>query len=450
MSKEIVLHTAHRFNWVQLGAAISHPDLGKILDVSADVNREMGLTDANVKIIPNNGYGDMQTVRNIIHAEKPDAIMIFTDPRYWDWLFRGEQEIRAQVPIIYLNIWDNLPYPMWNKAYYESCDGLFAISKQTFNINKVVLGDKASDKVIKYIPHGVSSKFFPIGDESKTPEYEGFAKEVRGEKDFVLFYNARNLGRKRTADLILAWRHFCDLIGKEEARKCRLVLHTDPIDNAGTDLFACAEAYCDPSYVDLVFLAEKYPTEKMNELYNICDGTILISSAEGWGLSLTESMVAGKMFIATVSGGMQDQMRFEDEDGNWINFSKKFPTNHTLKYKTHGKWCIPVSAAQGRSLVGSPITPYIFDDRASIQDIAEAIKQLWSMSPEERKERGEAGRSWALSDEAGFTSEKMGERIIEGIEEVFENRKIHAIPRYELIKVEPVTTYVDFDPVSYE
>ena len=33
-------------------------------------------------------------------------------------------------------------------------DALFGISKQTKNINEMVLGDKVKNKVIKYIPHG--------------------------------------------------------------------------------------------------------------------------------------------------------------------------------------------------------------------------------------------------------------------------------------------------------
>jgi hypothetical protein len=33
MAKEIVIGTAHRFNWVNLGAAIQHPDQGKRFDI---------------------------------------------------------------------------------------------------------------------------------------------------------------------------------------------------------------------------------------------------------------------------------------------------------------------------------------------------------------------------------------------------------------------------------
>ena len=74
------------------------------------------------------------------------------------WLFQMENEIRKKVPMIYLNIWDDLPAPLYNKSYYESCDTLMAISKQTLNINKLVLGDKAADKILTYIPHGINEK----------------------------------------------------------------------------------------------------------------------------------------------------------------------------------------------------------------------------------------------------------------------------------------------------
>lgn len=456
MCKEIVLNTAHHFNWYQIAAAIKHPDEGKILDLSDSINKEVGISDANVRLQPNSGYGTMELLRQVIKAENPDALMIFTDPRYWIWLFQNEREIRTQIPIIYYNIWDNLPYPMYNKPYYESCDALFAISKQTRNINEVVLGEKAKDKVIRYIPHGVSNKYFPIPDnttvvDGKSSEYEHFKQDLRGGKEFVLLYNARNLGRKRTADLILAWRHFCDHLTREEAKKCRLIMHTDPVDNAGTDLIACYDALCDKSYVDVQFVADKFDTEHMNYLYNSSDGVILISSAEGWGLSITEAMMTGKMFIATVTGGMQDQMRFTNERGEWIDFNKEFPSNHTLKISKHGKWAIAVSAESGRSLVGSPLTPYIYDDRTPIECISDAIFQLYELGPEKRKEYGMKGHDWACSSEAGFTAEKMGRRMIEGIEATLENFKEHPRERYELLKIgERPSTYVNYDPVSYE
>ena len=43
MSKEIVLHTAHKYDWLQVGAAVKHPDEGKFFDVSDDINKEIGI-----------------------------------------------------------------------------------------------------------------------------------------------------------------------------------------------------------------------------------------------------------------------------------------------------------------------------------------------------------------------------------------------------------------------
>lgn len=437
MSREIVINSAHHFNWINLGAAVQHDQEGKVFDISADVNKHAGITDSEVRIIPTSGYGDAMKLRQIIKHEKPDALFIFTDPRYWVWLFEIEREIRSKIPIFYLNIWDDYPAPLYNKNYYDSVDVLMAISKQTKNINEIVLGEKAQDKIIEYVPHGINEKFFfPI--DSTYPLYDEFVdfkNKIFKNKDieFVVFFNSRNIRRKNPGDVILAYRNFCDRIGKEKAKKCALLMHTSPIDSNGTDLFAVKEAFCDPEYVNVFFSAEKVSSEQMNILYNMADVNILISSNEGWGLSLTEAMMSGTMIIANVTGGMQDQCRFEDENGDWINFSPEFPSNHLGKYTKCGEWAVPVFPSN-RSLVGSPPTPYIFDDRCKIEDVGAAIEEVYNLGPEERKRRGLLGREWACSDEAGLTAIKMANRVIEhcdrGLEE-FTPR-----PRYELHKVE--------------
>ena len=113
-SKNIVLNTAHHYNWINLGGAVNHPDHGKGYDLSEEVNKEIGITDADIKVIASNGYGDSTILRSIIAQEKPDALIHFTDPRYWIWLYQLENEIRQQIPMVFYTIWDDLPYPMWN------------------------------------------------------------------------------------------------------------------------------------------------------------------------------------------------------------------------------------------------------------------------------------------------------------------------------------------------
>ena len=436
IGREIVIHTSHKYNWINLGGAMNHPEKGKIFDISEDVNQLKGITDASAKVIPLDGYGDPQLIREMIKREKIDAIFLITDPRYFAWLFSIENEIRKKTPIIYLNIWDDYPAPMYNKAFYESCNVLLGISKQTVNINKMVLGDKVKGKIIDYVPHGLNKDiFYPITEFNS--DFEEFKKKVFNKKTskFTLFFNSRNIRRKSIPDTLLAWKYFIDQLPEEEAKDCYFILHTDLVSDAGTDLPTVSNYLFGSDYRNIIFSTSKLPAKDLNYLYNVADAQILLTSNEGWGLSLTEALLAGTPIIANVTGGMQDQMRFEDEDGNWFTPNVDVPSNHTGKYKTHGKWAFPVFP-NNRSLVGSPATPYIWDDRCRPEDAAEQIMNLYNMSKEERQECGLAGYKWVTSEEAGFTGQQMSERIIKNLELLFQTWTPK--PHFEIINVNKV------------
>lgn len=437
IAREIVLGTAHHFNWVCIGGSIKHPENGKQLDLSADINQHLGITDSYVRLYPTDGYGTPDLIKALVEHEKCDAVMMFTDPRYYVWLFQIENELRTKVPFIYLNIWDDLPAPLYNEPYYESCDALLAISKQTYNINKIVLGDKAKNKLIKYIPHGINTKyFFPIDvNHSRYKELQDFKNKLFNGKeyDFTILYNARNIRRKCTSDLILAFKLFCEKIGKEKAVKTALVLHTQGVDDHGTNLWAVKELLDENNDLNIILDENMYSVDQMNLLYNSNDCVALLSSNEGWGLSLTEALVTGKMIIANVTGGMQDQMRFEDEKGNWIDFNENFCSNHFGTYKKCGVWAVPIFP-NNLSLVGSPPTPYIFDDHCDFRDAAKAIEEVYNIGPDQRKDKGLLGYIWATGDEAKFTAEKMNNSIMESIDELFSTWKPR--PNFELIQIQ--------------
>jgi len=434
MAREFVVNTSHKYNWFNLGAALKHPEQGKILDLSEDINKKIGIKDASVRVLPNHGYGNAMQVRGLIKDEKPDAIFIFTDPRYWIWLFEIEREVRSKIPIFWLNIWDDYPAPKYNKNYYNSVDLLMAISKQTKNINDLVLGEEAKNKIIEYVPHGIDDSLFKPVDKT-TKDFNEFKKQLFNNKDidFVVFFNSRNIHRKRPSDTILAFKQFCDLIGKEKAKKCALVMKTEVVSDHGTDLRAVKAAITDPEYVNIFFADERLAPNQMNLLYNVADVTMLLSSNEGWGLALTESMMAGTMIIANVTGGMQDQMRFEDDNGEWFTPSADIPSNHRGTFKKHGEWAIPIFPSN-ISLAGSPLTPYIFDDRCSPEDAAAAIKQVYDLGKEERTKKGLAGREWAMSEEAQMSSINMSSNISRCMEKAWDN--FTPRPAFDLIKIE--------------
>jgi glycosyltransferase involved in cell wall biosynthesis len=434
MGREIIINTCHHFNWVNLGGAVNHPENGKRLDLSEECNKLTNIDDSFVQIIANTGYGTPDQIRSILKVEKFDAIFLITDPRYFMWLFQIENEIRQKLPIIYLNIWDDYPTPHYNRAFYESCDALLAISKQTKLINELVLGDKIKNKVVRYVPHGINTNvFFPIDKENK--ELLEFKKKLFGGKeyDFVLFFNSRNIRRKSIPDTLLAFKLFLDKLPKEKADKCAFLLHTELVSEAGTDLLAVKELLFGDVYNNVYFSSDKIDAPSLNKMYNIADSVILLSSAEGWGLSLTESLVTATPFIANVTGGMQDQMRFEGKKGGWYEPTSELPSNNRKTLTKNGDWALPVYPTN-LSMVGSPVTPYIWDDRCSAWDASEAIMQMYSMSPEERKERGKKGLEWALSPEAGFTAKVMGERVIEACDTLFHTWSPK--PKCEIIKIE--------------
>jgi len=433
VAREIVLHTAHHFNWVNVAGSITHPEKGKRLDMSEATNQVASIKDSSVILYPVDNYGDQDFIRHLLLAEKPDAILLITDPRYFIWLFAMENEIRKQVPITYLNIWDDYPAPLYNKAYYEACDLLMGISKQTVNINKLVLEDKADKRIITYVPHGLNHDIFKPIDKN-SPELKEFKKHLfKGkEYDFVLFFNSRNIRRKQIPDTILAYKYFIDQLPIEKAKKCCLVLHTERVSEAGTDLNAVIELLCDDEKYNIMFTDARLDPGQMSMLYNSTDCQILLTSNEGWGLSLTEAILCGNPVIANTTGGMQDQMRFEDENGNWFTPSPEVPSNNRGTYKKHGEWAFPVYPAT-RTLVGSPPTPYIWDDLCKAEDAAERIMEVYNLTPEERKARGLKGREWAIGDEAGFTGKHQAEKIMSAFNQLFETWKPRE--KYELINV---------------
>ena len=418
MSREFVMGTVDRFNWVQLGAGINHNEAGKFVDVDADIREKTGVPDAELKIIPYNSYGDIVMLRKILSEMKIDAILHFTDPHYWQWLYDAEHEIRQQVPILYYHIWDNVPDPFYNKDYYESCDWLGCISKLTYGIvNRVGkieddIRKPLEDWQISYVPHGINQDIFKPLDIDLTET----KKLLFGDKeyDFVLFYNNRNIRRKQTSDVIYSFKLFCDKLTKEQSNKCVLLMHTTPIDNNGTDLYAVKDTLC-PDY-DVVFSTNKIEPEKLNELYNIADCTINIASNEGFGLGTAESIMAGTPIIVNVTGGLQDQCGFNYTADDYIHI-QTLSNKNDHKNTPHGDWSYPVWPS-AINLNGSPITPYIFDDRVNDEEVADQIMNVFLTDKKTRKENGLKGREYAINN---LSSTVMCDAMSEGIETAIKN-----------------------------
>ena len=119
-----------KYKFICLGGAVKHSDYTPVKI------EEWG---EDLIIYPVDGYGTQDMIRSLMRTERPDIIWIMTDPRFWGWFWEIEDEIRPQVPIVYYHVWDNYPYPHFNRPYYRSNDVIVSISKVTDDIVRTVV-----------------------------------------------------------------------------------------------------------------------------------------------------------------------------------------------------------------------------------------------------------------------------------------------------------------------
>jgi len=213
-----------------------------------------------------------------------------------------------------------------------------------------------------------------------------------------------------------------DKLTPEQRKDCVFVWHAAVSDDNGTDMRAVCQTLL-PEYPVIFTHDIQGPMDdtEMNFLYNSVDVYINLASNEGFGLGSLEALTVGTPIIVNVTGGMQDQCGFK-KDGKYLTADDyiELGSNHRGKYKEHGEWVKPVWPSN-ISLQGSPMTPYIFDDRVQYEDAGEALLGWYNEGPEERERKGEVGRKWVLGDDAKMTSEYLSKGFMDSMDGAFEN-----------------------------
>ena len=350
---EALLKTG-RYEITSLGGAIKHQDYNP--------TRTEEYGDDWV-IFPVDGYGNKDMVRSIVRNTRPDLIWFMTDPRFWGWLWEMENEIRPLAPMVYYHVWDNKPYPHYNKNFYESNDVIATISKVTDDIVRNV----APEVETIYLPHAVQGDVFMKrpGDQVENFKKNSLPVYDRDKDKFIVFWNNRNARRKQSGTLIFWFKEFLDQVGHDKA--C-LIMHTDPKDQFGQDLEQIVkELNIDDGQV--LFSRTKYPPDILSMMYNMADCTINISDAEGFGLATLESLSCETPIIVNMTGGLQEQVT----DGeNWFGIGIE---------------------PSSKAIIGSQDVPYIYEDRIAKEDFLAALHKMYNMTPQERAEIGRAGRA---------------------------------------------------------
>jgi glycosyltransferase involved in cell wall biosynthesis len=363
----------------QFGAAIKHSDYRTIV-----VNDDF-------IIKPIDGFGSKEMLRVTLATEKPDLILIFTDPRFFYWLFEMEDEIHQICPIAWWHVWDNWPKPSFNAPFYDSTDLINCHSHLTYEICRQDFPEKTN-----FIPHALPDEIFYPLDESRRLSKKLELLGPGRKDDFTLFWVNRNARRKRPADVIEAWSIFRRKIESEGRKDATLIMHTDPLDQEGPNLHEVTELFKVKDSV--VFSTDRIDFEQMNVLHNISDACINISYAEGFGLATLEAMQCGRPIIALKTGGLTRQV-VDHRDG------------------TQNGIALPV---EFRTCVGSQAVPYIYEDYVSNQTVSEAIEKMYRIGPEERKKLGEKSRNYAQSE---FSYQNVIDRWHETLNDTIDNWK---------------------------
>tara|TARA_Y100000592_G_scaffold54185_1_gene85431 strand:+ start:764 stop:2050 length:1287 start_codon:yes stop_codon:yes gene_type:complete len=379
---EALLKTG-RYQFICLGGAMKHQDYRpQRVDPWGD----------DWMIFPVDGYGNHEMIRSIMQKERPDVLWFMTDPRFYGWLWEIENEIRANIPMVYYHVWDNFPAPHYNARFYNSTDEIVCISKVTHDIVKQTAPDVSSC----YLPHAVNSNIFY---KYKTDDKLSLIQELRNKttvlstQNFknpnkkIFFWNNRNARRKQSGTIIWWFKEWLDKVGHNKAS---LVMHTDARDPNGQDLPHLIE-HLGVNDGQVLLSTQKVPPENLANMYNLADFTINISDAEGFGLATLESLSCGTPIIVNMTGGLQEQVT----DGkNWFGYGIE-----------------PAS----KSVIGSLDVPYIYEDRISQKDFEKALSKALNVNAKTYKRMSTMGRSHVTKNYNFENYEKGWVKIMDDI-----------------------------------
>ena len=361
---EALLKTG-RYKFICLGGAMKHIDYQP---------QKVDPYGADWIIYPIDGYGSHDVIRSILQKEKPDALWFMTDPRFYGWLWEIENEVRANLPMIYYHVWDNQPYPIFNGIYYRSTDEVVCISKVTHEILKNVSPEVSSC----YLPHAVDSdSFYPYKSDNDLQISSDIRRRLtessikyNNPKKKVFFWNNRNARRKHPGTLVWWFKEWLDKVGHD---KGTLLMHTDARDPHGQDLPHLIE-HLGVNDGQVLLSTNKVEPNHLAAMYNAVDFTINISDAEGFGLATLESLSCGTPIIVNMTGGLQEQVT----DGNkWFGYGIQ-----------------PCS----KSIIGSLSVPYIYEDRISQEDFNKALSAALNAKSKVYKEMSTLGRQHVIEN----------------------------------------------------
>ncbi len=337
-----------KYKFKCFGGAMKHEDYRTIV-----VNEDF-------IIKPTDGFGNQNMLRQVLATEKPDVLLLFTDPRFFIWVWEMEDEIHQVCPIAYNHLWDNGPWPEFNRVLYESTDLINCINWPTYQMVKERFPEKTN-----YIPHAIPQEIYHPLPEEEQKKYKSSLLGKERLDHFTALFVSRNARRKMPSDILVSWQQFiANLKEKHGHSKATLIMHTEPNDPEGPNLHHVIDMLGIKDSV--VFSKNRIEFQDMNKLYNAVDTVVNRSCNEGFGLSTLEGMMCGKPIIAIKTGGLTRQV--EDlETGEQFGIGLE---------------------PECKSMVGNQMVPYIYEDYITHEALTNAFMKMYEWGPEKRKQVG--------------------------------------------------------------
>lgn len=186
-------------------------------------------------------------------------------------------------------------------TFLQTFDEIATFTEYGKNIIQSLAPPAVAEK-IQVLPHGVNVLDF---HKLTTPQIQRAKTKMFGEKKFVVGTVNRNSARKDIANTILGFHKFYNDWQNLPSVQKNLVLycHCNPEDSAGPNLRFLLQRL---NLVEgkNVFFPKNFSENKgfdiseLNTLYNTFDCFITTTTAEGWGLTLTEAMATKTPCIA--------------------------------------------------------------------------------------------------------------------------------------------------------
>lgn len=207
--------------------------------------------------------------------------------------------------VIYFPV-DSPPLPT-SVQFLSNYDEILTYTEYGRSVMASMLPEKTAVR-IKVVSHGCDTQVFHRISTSKR-------KRIRTElfgsvEKFVIGSVNRNSMRKDFSTLL---RGFADFRKKPNTDNAVLYLHCNPLDSAGVNMFRICERLGLEVGKDVFFVDPKEFNEnsgvseaRLNEIYNSFDVFITTTTAEGWGLTVTEAMATKTPVICPVHTSLNE------------------------------------------------------------------------------------------------------------------------------------------------